>query len=226
MIASAGVSQSSVPANHRKTLLAVCLAACASAQASPTLVATTDAKIEGYAYVAPGKRVAASSDITVRSLAHEAADHGTRWTLTPVVGDAYELQLPSAITPALASGATVHVTTAVVGGGPNTQWHLAISDDAGPIIAIGVMPAGWTAEPGKAVATDKGQTYDATTYSVLLGKQATNERVELVAGWRKFKLAGHTYLGQGDSVTRDLHVKVPPPDYVPSWLDVAIVRVD
>jgi hypothetical protein len=205
----------------------VCIAACGTtAQASPTLVATTDAKIAGYAYVEPSRDGTATLDGVVQTLTHEATDQGTRWTLTLQIGGTYVFQLPSAITPALASGDHVRIATEVVGGGPNARWHLAISDENGPIVAIGVMPPGWTSERGKLVQRTPGKTYDETTYSVRFGKQAANERVDLVDGWRKFTIAGQAYLGQGESVQRDLHVKVPPPDYVPSWLDVAVVRPD
>lgn len=139
---------------------------------------------------------------------------------------AYAFSLPPQIVPALAKGKQVTVEGQVTGGGPNARGQLAISDAGGLVVAIGMFPAGWSAESGAKVSTDKGGSYDETTFAVLLHAPGTKDTAELVQTWRSFALAGHRYAANGTSVRRDLHGKMPPPDYVGAWLDFAVVRTD
>jgi hypothetical protein len=94
------------------------------------------------------------------------------------------------------------------------------------VLAIDHLPADWTAEQGKKLHTDHDASYDETTYAVLVHAPKATDAAELVSGWRAFKLAGHRYVGNGNAVKRDLHDKLPPPDYVGGWIDYALVRAD
>jgi len=137
---------------------------------------------------------------------------------------AYAFSLPPQVVPALAKGKPVTVEGKVTGGGPNARGQLAISDASGLLVAIGMFPTGWSAETGKRLTTSKSASYDETTFAVLLHAPGTTETAELVEGWRSFALAGHRFAANGASVSRELHGKLAPPDYVGSWLDFAVVR--
>ncbi len=54
---------------------------------------------------------------------------------------------------------------------------------------------------------------------------AGRETVELVESWSSFELAKVKYVGTGNIGSRVLVVKLPPPDRVSGWTDLAIVRL-
>ncbi len=216
----------------RALLLTFCVACSAHAprpviQGTGGGVTTTDTKIEGWA-VFPIQRVDDPAlKGKVRDLTSEAAGNQVKWSLA--VEDnaeqrhSYVIMLPPEVALPIATGTTVTVTTESVSVGAGTG-HIAIVDaDNTLLLAIGLLPAGWSAEPGGLVSSTPGDSYDEKAFAMRV--KASDGFVDLVPKpWRSFDLAGSHYLGNGAAVQRDLNGKPAPLDYVGAWNDFNIVR--
>lgn len=192
------------------------------------LVAYEETKISGYGDFPPGHISEPSVKAKVTNLTSEAAGARTRWTLAVVddanLGHQYAFELPAEVGFAVATGTTVTVDAAVEGGGPNARGRIAVADDhGGLVLAIGKLPAGWTAEAGQHLNTTKGQSYDEKTFAVRIHAPG-GSGVELVSEpWRKFELGGTPLAGNGNASERELHGPMPD-DYVGAWMDYTVVR--
>jgi hypothetical protein len=201
----------------------------AVASAGPPVAWKAVPSIKSYADVSPAHLDTGKTAGKIVELASATTAEHVEWSL--VVDDAkharhtYSIALPPNVGLALAKGAAITVESGLVGGGPNTRGRIAITDDhGGLVLAIGRLPAGWTADNGTQQSVDKSSTYDEHDYAVLL-HAPDGTAAELVdMPWRDFKLAGQHYIGNGNAASRELHGQAPP-DYVPSWIDYAIVRV-
>ena len=110
------------------------------------------------------------------------------------------------------------------GGGPNATGSIAMTDDAGLVLAIGRLPDGWVTSSGKKVH-EHAAAYDVETHFALRVTAPTADTVELVASpWSAFAVGHQRFVGTGQIGSRVLTSKLPPPDWTSSWLDVAIVR--
>jgi hypothetical protein len=201
----------------------------AAANAAPAVPFKSLPNIKFYADVSPAHLDTGTNAGTIVELTSKPGDQRVDWNL--VVLDAkharhtYSIVLPPTVALPLAKGATIAIDSGLTGGGPNTRGRIAITDDhGGLVLAIGRLPAGWTADTGTQQHVDKSSTYDEHDYAVLIHAPdgATAELVDMP--WRDFKLAGQRYIGNGNAASRELHVPTPPPDYVPSWIDYVIVR--
>lgn len=217
-----------------RVVVCVLLAACSShppvtTAAAGDLVATTNSDIEGFADFPPQHIDDPALKGKVADLTSEADGERNRWTLAVEdnanLRHTYSIELPSKVVFAISTGTTVFVEPEVIGGGPNATGHIAVSDEHGAVLlAIGKLPAGWSAGPGTAIATTPGRSYDSQTFAVRVTEPG-GAAVELVPSpWRSFELAGAKFVGNGSAVKRELHDEPPPPDYVGAWTDFAIVR--
>ncbi len=217
----------------RALLLTFCVA-CSAHGPRPVIqgtgggVATSDTRIDGWA-VFPIQHVDDPAlKGKVRDLTSEAAGNQVKWSLA--VEDnakqrhSYVIMLPPEVALPIATGTTVTVTTETVGGGPGATGHIAIVDaDNILLLAIDLLPAGWSAEPGGLVSSTPGDPYDEKAFAVRV--KASDGFVDLVSKpWRSFDLAGSHYLGNGTAVQRDLHGRPAPREYVGAWNDFNIVR--
>ncbi|CAN5442475.1 hypothetical protein BH11MYX1_BH11MYX1_54860 [soil metagenome] len=217
----------------RAPLLTFC-AACSAHAPRPVIqgnggaVATRDTRIDGWARFPIQHVDDPALKGKVRDLTSEAEGNLVKWTLA--VEDntdqrhSYVIDLPPEVALPIATGTTVTVTTETVGGGPGATGHIAVVDaDNTLLLAIGILPVGWSAEPGGLVSTTPGDPYDEQAFAVRV--VASDGHVDLVpTPWRSFDLAGSHYLGNGTAVQRELHGNPAPPDYVGAWTDFNIVR--
>ncbi|MEO8840254.1 MAG: hypothetical protein ABI591_14680 [Kofleriaceae bacterium] len=196
--------------------------------AAGDLVATTSSDIDGFAAFPPQHIDDPALEGKVADLTSEVDGERNRWTLAVEdnanLRHTYSIELPARVVFAITTGTHVLVEPEVVGGGPNATGHIAVSDEHGAVVlAIGKLPAGWSAEPGTAIATTPGTSYDEQTFAVRV-KEPGGAAVELVpTPWRSFELAGAKFVGNGNAAKRELHGE-PPPDYVAAWTDFTIVR--
>jgi hypothetical protein len=217
-----------------RAVVCVLLVGCASHPPVTTaavgdLVATTNSDIEGFANFPFQHIDDPALKGKVADLTSEVDGDHNRWTLAVEdnanLRHTYSIELPSKVVFAIATGTNVLVEPELVGGGPNATGHIAVSDDHGAVLlAIGKLPAGWSAGPGSAVTTTAGPSYDEHTFAVRVSEPG-GAAVELVPAWRSFTLAGAKFVGNGNAVKRELHdAEHPPPDYVAAWTDFTIVR--
>ncbi len=201
------------------------LVMCATATAAP--VVTKPMKVAGYAsFDIPHEQV---SDLVgaIANLKSSVTRDEANYTFDIV--DAankvhpLSIQLPKALASPFVLGDQVTASIAATGGGPNARGSIAMTDASGLVVAIGKVPAGWTAGAGKKISETKGTTDDESSYAVKIATGA--ETVELVDAWAAFDLGKNRYVGNGNLGSRVLKVKTPPPDWVSGWTDLAIVRV-
>ena len=117
----------------------------------------------------------------------------------------------------------VDVEASVTGGGPNAFGTVHMRDTSGVLLlAVMALPPAWKQDFGALVSTRPGDAYDEARYRARV-TAPDGSTTELGNGWRRVTLAGQTYLGTGSAAKRTLHGDAPP-DYVGSWIDVALVR--
>jgi len=168
------------------------------------LVATTETNLDGVASF-PVQRV---DDPALRGkvadLTAEADGDHNRWTLAVEdnsnLRHTYSIELPAKVVFAISTGTNVLVEPEVVA----TAGRIAVSDDHGALLlAIGKLPAGWSAE--------------AQTQIAVRVHEPGGAGVELVpTPWRSFELAGSKFVGTGNAAKRE--------HYADGWIDFAIVH--
>lgn len=186
---------------------------------SPALDGMTD--IAGGAYM-PRPGMGASNGVITNLTSEPAEGANKRWTFA-VDGQALVIELPGAVAFPAIEGETVALEAGVQGGGPNAFGTLVVQDPAGVLLlAVMALPPGWKRDFGARVSSRGGDTYDEERYRVRI-TAPDGSSAEIGSGWRRVTLAGQRYLGSGSGAKRTLHGDAPP-DYVGSWLDVALIR--
>jgi len=177
--------------------------------------------IQGGAYMPRPGMGASKGEIT--NLTSEPAE-GTnkRWTFA-VDGQALVIELPGAVAFPAVEGEAVAVEAGVQGGGPNAFGTLLVQDPAGVVLlAVMALPPGWKRDFGTHLSSRRGDDYDEDRYRVRI-TATDGSTAEIGDGWRRVTLANQRYLGNGSAAKRTLHGDAPP-DYVGSWIDVALIR--
>jgi hypothetical protein len=177
--------------------------------------------IQGGAYMLrPGMGTSKGAITNLTSEPGEGAQK--RWTFA-VDGQAIVIELPGAAVFPAVEGEAVVLEAGVQGGGPNAFGTLEMSDARGALLlAVMALPAGWKRDFGAHVSSRPGDDYDEDRYRVRI-TATDGSTAEVGDGWRRVTLAGAKYLGTGSGAKRTLHGDAPP-DYVGSWLDVALIR--
>jgi hypothetical protein len=189
--------------------------------------AVTDPKqIKGAARVDP--QGFARGNGPVKSLAGSAVEGDrVRWRIVVPGkdGDATaSFDLPANVAPPISVGASVQLDLRAKGGGPNRIGELIILDEhGGLLLAINALPEDWSADYGRALKTEKDDTYDEVTHAAKLGP--AGKQAEVTGDWRVVPIAGARFFGIGWAVKRKLHRKLAPADYVAGWIDYALIRL-
>lgn len=208
-------------------VVCVLVSACWRGSGTDTPANVTSAPLDGMTDIQGGAYMPrpgmGSSKGAVTNLTSEPAEGSNkRWTFA-VDGQALVIDLPGAVAFPASEGDVVAIETGVQGGGPNAFGTMFVQDAAGVVLlAVMALPPGWKRDFGALISSREGRTYDEERYRVRI-TAADGSSAEIGDGWRRVTLAGARYLGSGSGAKRTLHGDAPP-DYVGSWLDVALIR--
>ncbi|HET9987560.1 MAG TPA: hypothetical protein VFQ65_03555 [Kofleriaceae bacterium] len=132
-----------------------------------------DTAIQGSATFPPQHVDEPSVKGKVIDLTSRADGDHERWNLViedeAEQGHSYAIELPPQVVPSVATGSTITVDA-------EAGKISVIDDQAALVLAVGRLPAGWTAETSRVHAPD-------------------GAIVELATVWRSFELGGASYLG-------------------------------
>jgi hypothetical protein len=147
-------------------------------------------------------------------------------TLTFSIVDAgkvhtFSLTVPRKLPLPFADGDEVTFQAGTDGGGPNQRDHVVITAPDGSLLfAVGREPSGWTVERGARVGKgEPASGYVTYSHEVSFRRDQTTTVVKPGA-WAVLD----SFYVWGAAASRVLdRGKPPPPDYVGSWLDFAII---